>query len=99
MNRKMSRVHDSIQARCLVLEFGADRIAFVSADLIGLFRTDVLKIRGLIKSVPGNHVMVSATHTHSGPDTLGQWGPDIRTRGVDERWLAETRRKIASLVE
>lgn len=30
---------------------------------------------------------------------MGQWGPDIRTSGVDQAWLAGTRAKIAKLID
>ena len=32
---------------------------------------------------------VFATHTHSAPDTIGAWGPDSRTTGMLESFLAE----------
>ncbi len=98
-NRKSTGIHDHLMARCLVLEQGKTRVAFVSCDLIGVPRFHVEKIKTLVKSVPTENVYVAATHVHSGPDTMGQWGPDIRTSGVDQAWLAGVREKIAKLID
>ena len=98
-NRKSTGIHDHIMARCLVLEQGKTRIAFVSCDLIGMPRFHVEKIKAMVKSLPPENVYVAATHVHSGPDTMGQWGPDIRTSGVDQAWLAGVREKIAKLID
>ncbi len=99
IGRKSEGVHDPISARCLVLQVGGERIAFVSVDVIGLFRGDIQKIRAQIHSVKPEQVIVSATHTHSGPDTLGQWGPNLQVSGVDKPWLADTFTRIAALVD
>lgn len=99
MNRLSTGVHDRLMARCLVLEAGGVKIAFVSCDVIGLPRYQIEKIRAAIKSVKPAQIFIAATHTHSGPDTLGQWGRDLQTSGVNAEWMANLRTKIASLVE
>lgn len=99
INRKSVDAHDPLMARCLVLESGKTRIAFVSCDLLGVPRYQIEKIRSMVKSVAPEHLFISATHTHSGPDTLGQWGPDIRTSGVDQAWMASFRENVAHLVD
>jgi hypothetical protein len=97
--RKSIDAHDRLFAHCLVVEKGASRIAFVSVDLIGLPRFEILRIRDLVHSVKPECVIVGATHTHSGPDTLGMWGPVITVSGVDQAWLADVRAKAAHLVD
>lgn len=98
-NRKSGDVHDRLMARCLVLEAGGVRIAFVSCDLIGLPRYEIQRILFHVKRVSPNHCYLAATHTHSGPDTIGMWGPDIQTRGVDEEWMTALRYRIAHLID
>lgn len=98
-NRRSKGVHDPLWAKCMVVESGGVRIAIVSCDLIGISRFEGEKIRALVKSVAAERLYIAATHTHSGPDTMGQWGPDLRTSGVDQEWMAETRKKIANLVD
>lgn len=99
IGRKSTGVHDPLSARCLILEVNGKRVAFVSCDLIGIFHRDVEEIRRQIKTLTPDHVMISATHTHSGPDTLGQWGPNLAVSGVDEVWFTETKHEIAALVD
>lgn len=99
INRRSSGVHDPLHARCLVLQSGGTRIAIVACDLIGLPRYEVQAMRARIKSVPPEHVYIAATHTHSGPDTMGQWGPVVTTSGVDAIWMASVRDRVVALVE
>ena len=99
MNRRSMDAHDPLMARCVVLEASGVRIALVSCDLVGLPRYQIQRIRALVSSVKPDHLVIASTHTHSGPDTMGQWGPDIRTSGVDQMWMSEVRDKIAKLID
>ncbi|MCS7272715.1 MAG: neutral/alkaline non-lysosomal ceramidase N-terminal domain-containing protein [Fimbriimonadales bacterium] len=80
-------VHDDIWARALVVQAGQERLAIVVCDLLGLLRDDVQKIRQRVKTVPPERVMVLCTHTHSGPDTIGLWGPSPTQSGRDEEYM------------
>ena len=85
-NRKATKVHDPIMVRAVVLADGAQKIALVSADVVGLFLPSVERVRA---ELPGfKYVLVSATHNHEGPDTLGLWGASPFTSGVDPDYLA-----------
>lgn len=62
--------HDELFARSLVLSDGTSRAAIVSCDLISMPREIATRARDLIlkrTGIPSDHVMVSATHTHTGP--------------------------------
>ncbi|MCS6775808.1 MAG: neutral/alkaline non-lysosomal ceramidase N-terminal domain-containing protein [Chloroherpetonaceae bacterium] len=98
-NRRSIGVHDRLWAKCLVLEWQGTRIAFVACDLLGVPRYQAEKIRAQVKSVLPERLYIAATHVHSGPDTLGQWGPDLRTSGVDPEWMATFRNQVVQLVE
>lgn len=98
-NRKSTGVHDPLWARCLVMRSGEQTVALVCCDVIGLSRYQGQKIRALIKRVPGERVLIGATHTHSGPDVTGLWGPNRQTSGVDPEYVADLYRKIAALVD
>ena len=63
-------VIDDLYAKAAVLDDGSTKVALVVCDLITLPRTTVLEARQLIEQqtgIPGGHVMISATHTHTGP--------------------------------
>ena len=75
--RTATGVHDSMWARCVVFSAGDTRVALVSMDLVGLFYTELLRIREAISDdADVDLVIMSSTHSHEVPDTLGQWGPD-----------------------
>lgn len=57
--------------RAFVLEKGATRVAIVSVDNLGWPSVLGAKSRALIPSIPPENVLISATHTHSGPDAYG----------------------------
>ncbi len=96
-NRVATGVHDDLYARCLALEAGADTVEVCAADLIGLFYDDVLKIREMVKNQAPqvNHLIVASTHDHEGPDTMGLWGPSPLQSGIDEKYMALLRERIA----
>jgi len=63
-------VLDDLYAKAAVLDDGGTKVALVVCDLITLPRKTVLDARQLIEQqtgIPGGHVMISATHTHTGP--------------------------------
>lgn len=84
-NRVATGVHDDLWARCLALRAGHEPVVICSVDLIGLFHDDVKMVRD---AVPGARVIVAATHTHQGPDTMGLWGPRPGATGLDETYNA-----------
>lgn len=95
-NIVMDGIHDALQARAVVFENGDVSVAMVVLDVVGLFRDDVLKVRERVKkALPDggpDYVLVSSTHTHEGPDTMGQWGLReglLPVRGVDDAWLKD----------
>ncbi|MCU0703013.1 MAG: neutral/alkaline non-lysosomal ceramidase N-terminal domain-containing protein [Fimbriiglobus sp.] len=84
-NRVATKLHDPIMARAVVLSDGTKKIAWVSVDVVGLFLPTVEKVRAKVKGF--DYVMVSSTHNHEGPDTLGLWGKSNFTSGVDPEYL------------
>src|ERR1044072_2940959 len=68
--RFSTNTHDELQAKAIVIEQDGTRAAFVVCDLISLPRTVVVQAREIISrttGVPGSNVMISATHSHTGP--------------------------------
>jgi hypothetical protein len=67
-------VHDPLHARCLVLDDGKAKLAIVVVDscmipreLVEDAKTQATKRTG----IPADHVLISATHTHSAPTVTG----------------------------
>jgi hypothetical protein len=81
VGKAITGVLDYQMAKALWLDDNSGRGGIVIAvvDCIGLPRTDVEKIRGLLNSFTEESgcrsINIIATHTHAGADTLGLWGP------------------------
>ena len=63
--------HDPLYAKAIVLEAGGEKAALVACDLEaipGIFVEAARRIIGETTHVPPDHVMSSATHTHTGPE-------------------------------
>lgn len=96
-NRKATKVNDPLKARAIVLKHGDQKLAIVSVDVVGLFNDSVERVR---QALPGfTYVLVTSTHNHEGPDTMGMWGPSPFTRGVDPAYLKRVEEQIARAVK
>jgi hypothetical protein len=96
-NRKATGIHDRLKARAVVLKHGKQKIALVSVDLVGLFRPAVMRVRQQLPAF--THVLVSSTHNHEGPDTLGIWGPNPFQSGVDADYLKHVESTIVQVAQ
>lgn len=73
-DRKAREIHDPINARALVLDNGEQALAIVVADLIALTEAETVPAKrraAELTGIPVEHMMMSATHTHYGPSTVG----------------------------
>lgn len=82
INRHSIGVRDRLWARAMAFEAGGDPAVIVSNDLCVIYRATTERICELVSEATGTppeRVMVTCTHTHSGPETGGLigWGqPD-----------------------
>lgn len=63
-----AHVHDELHARCLVLDDGTTKLAFVVADTISLAREVWDEAKQKVEAatgIPASNLMFSGTHTHS----------------------------------
>jgi hypothetical protein len=96
-NRTATKVHDPLMARAIVLKAGKSKVALVSIDVVGFGYPEVLRIR---KKLPGlSYVLISSTHNHEGPDTIGLWGKDLSQSGVDPDYMEMLETQIISAVQ
>ena len=69
-DRFAKEIRDPLYAKALVFEQDQTRAAFVLADLVGVPGWITEKARERIQAktgIPGAHVAIAATHTHTGP--------------------------------
>lgn len=70
-DRVAKSVRDDLHAKAMVVEHDGARIALISCDLISMEAQTVERARELINAdagIPSQHVMICATHTHTGPE-------------------------------
>jgi len=98
-DRRAISVHDDLYVRALAIEEGQSLLVLTALDLIGFIRTDVYDvIRKVHETHPQAQILIASVHPHHGPDTLGLWGPDDRTCGVDRDYLSATKDRIAATI-
>ncbi|MDD5657333.1 MAG: hypothetical protein PHF00_08790 [Elusimicrobia bacterium] len=95
--RRALGVHDPLYARLLMMREGSRTVALVGVDLLGLGRGEVEAVREAsgFKGA-GRRLFLAATHVHSGPDTVGLWGPLPGVSGVDPSYLKMLAERIAA---
>ncbi len=76
-NRPAKGVHDPQWTRAIAVRNNGVTVVMVSVDAIGLFDSDIVAIRKMINpALKVDHLVVSSTHNHEVPDTMGNWcGP------------------------
>lgn len=94
--RRAETIHDDLYVRALALQAGQTTLVLVALDLIGFFRPDVYEVIGKVNR-PDAQIVIASTHTHHGPDTMGLWGRDQKTRGVDADYMRDTKQKIVDV--
>lgn len=97
-NRRSTGVHDPIYARALVLARGDFEVAIVALDLVGLMRPEVEGLKAKVPEIPARRILVSSTHDHHGPDTMGIWGVPPFKSGLDRKYLEEVQEGAAHAI-
>ncbi|MFQ6099440.1 MAG: neutral/alkaline non-lysosomal ceramidase N-terminal domain-containing protein, partial [Armatimonadota bacterium] len=91
-------VHDPLFAKAVVLDDGQTAWAILTSDLIGVSSEIVGAVREQAQEqagIPAAHVMVTASHTHSGPHTSV-----LRGMGeADGHYVEVLTRKLAGVVQ
>lgn len=67
--------HDPLYAACMYLSNGQQEVAMVTLDLLFFSKKHAATVRAKVEQtcgIPGDHVMISCSHTHSGPWASGR---------------------------
>ncbi len=106
-----TKAADPITARAFVIDNGTKVIAVEVLDVIGMFNTDMDRIRALVRAKLGpnaiDEIFISSTHDESAPDVIGLWGPGIDSAiaqgqpansGVDDYWMNFAENRAAQAI-
>jgi len=90
-NRPFIDVHDNLYVKAMVVSNRNNNITMLTFDCIGLLYPQLQAIRSRIKTelsfINPEHIVMSSTHTHSGPDVVGIWGKDLAHSGVNDKHM------------
>lgn len=81
-----THVHDELHVRCLALDDGTNRLAFAVVDSVSVNREVFDEAKRLVREatgLPTEHMMMSATHTHSATSARGA-NPLVFTKTLDD---------------
>jgi hypothetical protein len=102
-NRIATGKHDDLWARAIVIESGATKVAIVSIDLIGYYAKanyyGLGEIQKLVDPRAGiSEILITSTHNHEGPDTIGAWGTNPLSDGKYPKYLRFVDRQVAKAI-
>ena len=97
-------VHDQLHARCLVLDDGQTRLAFVVVDNVGVDQPVFDEAKRQVTAatgLPATHMLMAATHTHSATSAggLGEKRRGWNGDGSLDEYQAFLARRIADGVQ
>lgn len=101
--RNNTGAHDPLYAACMYLEDGGTEVAMVTLDLLFFSKQHTKKVREIVErecGIKGQNIMISCSHTHSGPWASGRL--DIESleegKGQPEEYVKELIEKIADII-
>ena len=95
-------VLDPLFSKALVMEVDGARAAWVALDLISVTRAITDQTRAAIEQatgIPGDHVLIAATHTHTAPVLAGRGRRDVTLGGEESLSAGYTEGLPAKIAE
>lgn len=88
--RNNTGAHDPLYAACMYLENDGEAVAMVTLDLLFFSKKHTAEVRRRLEAehiLCGDHLMISCSHTHSGPWASGrldtrEWNPTRAEAGT-----------------
>lgn len=98
--RSAEGVHDDLYAKAVVFDDGVHELALVACDTVSVARSAVEDARRRIEKrlgIPPDYVLISATHSHTGPELTPEYVETLGRRIADAVVTAHGRKSIARL--
>lgn len=89
--RPAQGVHDPLMVSAVVVSLDGEYLALVGIDALGILENRTRDLRDLLEAegFDRDRVVVSSSHAHSAPDTVGIWGiDDALISGVNPDYIA-----------
>jgi len=96
-------IHDSLYASCIFLDDGTTKLAMVCMDILFFSKVYVKEIRekvSKITNIPEKNIMISCSHTHSGPWASGRLDLEGLKKGLkpDISYVLSLKDKLVDLI-
>ncbi|GAB4207131.1 MAG: hypothetical protein OHK0013_24480 [Sandaracinaceae bacterium] len=99
MGRGATGVHNDQWARALALRNGDTTIVLCVVDTVGYMINHMDLVREMVPASLGvDYVFMASTHVHEARDTVGIWGADISSTGLDPDYMAFVQRQAAAAI-
>jgi len=96
VSRSVSQVHTRVNARGLALSDGKTRLVILVVDSCMMPRPlldEVKQLAARRTGIPADHMLISATHAHTAPASMGCLGTD-----ADPRYVPFLKERLASAI-
>lgn len=95
--------HDPLYAACMYLENNGQEVAMVTLDLLFFSKQHVAKVRKKVEKrcgLKGQNIMISCSHTHSGPWASGRLDIESLEAGLPQpmKYVEELIEKISEII-
>jgi hypothetical protein len=99
--RPATASNDDLEVRAIAFRHGDTTVVICVLDVIGYFVDEMDRIRAdpQVQALDVDHIMIGSTHTHEGVDTVGLWGPNQLTTGLNAEYQALTRERAALAIK
>ncbi len=99
-NRPAKGVHDPQWTRAVAVRNNGVTVVMVSVDAIGIFDSDIITIRKMINpALKVDQLVLSSTHCHEVPDTMGNWSGPVPLFNYDRRYIQKIQKLTKEAVE
>jgi hypothetical protein len=98
VERTSEGTHDPLFASALIIDNGEIQIGFCAVDVIFISKEITIAVRELVEKsigIKGENLMISASHTHSGPVTFSDIFHDPIVPEADPEYIEYLVKKIA----
>ena len=96
-SRSLSKINTPVNARAIALSDGDTRIAIMVVDSCMMPRPLLDEVKKKVSDkmgIPSDHILISATHTHSAPSCMGALGTD-----ADPNYVPFLKKKLVEALE
>lgn len=101
--RNNTGVHDPLYAACMYLKHGEEEVAMVTVDLLFFSKKHVEVVRREVEQqcgIKASRIMISCSHTHSGPWASGRLDIESLEAGKQQnpKYIRELREQITGAI-